>query len=156
MKKSTNFLENLSIKSMAFILIAIVLLRKFVFKGSSGGLDLGGTTSQDLIDNDLASTTIKPSYSWATYVGWADYLEKCMGGVGTLNVSDIVKIFSYLHNEKDFALLNKAFGLRDFPDNLFGLLGPASMVEWLNGDLDKQHIDLINSYLKTSGIKARV
>lgn len=93
----------------------------------------------------LQEQGIKATYGSATYVKFADVIERSIAGAGT-DENMVYKTMSYLNNDIDFIKLNNAFGIREGQD----------MRGWIRGDMDANEIAPINSLFSGKGMKKRI
>lgn len=102
-------------------------------------------TQNEIDEIKESNPSIKQTYSNITYVQWADQIYHAVSGAGT-NEDSIFQVFYQLKNKLDWAMLKKAFGVRD----------EMSLNAWLRDDLKVSLINKLNNELRRINVKERI
>lgn len=102
--------------------------------------------------NQLAQSGETTHYTQTQLDSFADKLFMAMDGQGT-DEDAVKEVFEYMQNKADVLELIKAFGIRDYEDELF-VVYPYNLTQWLNADMDKADVkEYVNDILKSKNIK---
>jgi hypothetical protein len=134
------------------IIIAFIWIVRNAIKGAVRGAE--GAVQNVSETAVLQASGIKPSYSDSQYKAMAQKLFDAMDGAGTYD-DDVYAVFDKLNNDIDFIKLDKAFGVREASDNLFGAIPSEDMRGWIRDDLSAAQIVTLNKRLKANGVSKR-
>jgi hypothetical protein len=104
----------------------------------------------------LAAMGIYPSYSAAQYTSWANEIEESFSGCDPINLSSftLIAILKKLKNDADFASLVTAWGVRSYPDCLWGTVS-GDLFTAVNSELNFLDRGSCNNVLAARGITYR-
>jgi type II secretory pathway pseudopilin PulG len=108
--------------------------------------------------SELAKKGIKPTISKSQADGWvAQIVAQFKNADLLLQSGDLTKrIFSSLKNDADFLLLKVSFGIKTYPDALWGEVKNVSLEGAIQDELTNGTISELNKILSTKGITYRV
>ena len=102
-------------------------------------------------ERELISEGQKASYLDSAYKGYADsiYTARSANNFGGTDEDTIYSVFKKMKNDLDVAKLITAFGER----RLSFSLTSANLAGYLNDELDQDELNIINTDLRSKGIK---
>jgi hypothetical protein len=105
---------------------------------------------------DLAAQGVMPSYPESQYMSWANGIEESFSGCDPLNASafSIIAVLKKLKNDADFASLVTAWGVRSYPDCLWGTVS-GDLFTAVNSELNFLDRGSCNNVLAARGITYR-
>lgn len=139
------------IKAIIIVIVLLIIFRLlsqikgFITNFSDGATNKGAEAG-------YAALGEQPSYSKNEYKAMADRLEKAMAGPGTKE-DEIFEVIEKLNNNIDAVKLNAAFGVREY--SVAWWTSRASLLDWLEGDLDQDYLDMIWDTLEANNITYR-
>ena len=139
------------------MLIAVVIIIAYLIYRGIKKLMEGTPPNTNLVDNSknelnqLAQSGEVTHYTKTQLSGFADKLFTAMDGQGT-DEDQIKEVFGYMQNKADVLELIKAFGIRDYEDELF-VVQQYNLSQWLNTELSASELnEYVNDPLKAKGI----
>lgn len=141
--KAVNYIKNNPIKSTAFLVGGIYVLRE-IFKTASN------KDTADQVDQELDQSGLSLTYAISNYSLMADQLQSAMFDAGT-DEDTIYQVMQKLKNPKDLLQLIKSFGLRTYYQ--FGWpQGNYNLGQWFQEELTSGEKDKVNQILSANGI----
>ncbi len=138
---------------VVLITIAFIWIVRNSIKGAVRGAE--GAVQNVSETAVLQANGIQASYTDSQYKAMAEKLFTAMDGPGTYD-DDIFSVFDKLNNDIDFIKVDKAFGVREASDNLFGIFASEDLRGWLKDDLSAEQIVTLNKRLKSNGVSKRI
>lgn len=129
--------------AISIILVVAIILIAFLWKKIKVAIITAKSKidNVNLINEEITSTGIPPSYSDSQYNVYAQQLYTAMKGLGT-DENAIYTVFRQMKNRVDILKLFAAFGTRDGQD----------LYEWMAGDLSSWNFNKINNILTDNGV----
>lgn len=138
-------------KVVVIIVLILIIIRSLNWIKNFATTLAQGSSNQGAAAAYTAQGETK-SYSDIEYKQMADRLDLAMRGAGT-DYEEVFSVMELLQNNLDAVQLNKAFGVREY--TAYFMTYRASLLEWLEDDLNSSYMDRLWNMLETKGITYR-
>jgi hypothetical protein len=106
------------------------------------------------IENELRIDTSKQSYPLSQYSQMAQKIEAAGHDIGT-DEESIYAVFRKIKSNKDFLLLKKAFGVRDYTGDILPFMITRNRLDlqgWIVNELSSSEVKKVNAILKNNKV----
>ena len=142
---------------LAVVTIGIVYLIRTITKGKN---QIVGDVAKEkrVIEDELANDPTKQTWPASQYYAFANKIMAATEVFGT-DERAIYNVFYNIHTDKDFLLLKKAFGVREYNGDVlphFILQNDLNLQGVLSYELNNDEIKKVNAILKKNGVRYKI